>query len=346
MSEQRAPSDEAQPGPTRWRVARVDKGAIRAIPDDGVTPLPTSRTWRTSPDGTLAAVVGEPLAPAVGDWLHVHDDIVRLAPRVSELRRDSAGTTSAEQVLAANVDTVIIAEPLEPLPALGRIERLLTLAHRSGAAPVVILTKADLVDDDEYWAEQVRHVVPGVEVQAVSASTGAGVGVLHAALADATTLVLLGPSGAGKSTLVNALAGSQVMATGQVRGDSRGRHTTTHRELVPLGNGQMLIDTPGLRSIGLVASAESVAATFSDVESLAADCRFTDCAHDREPDCAVQEAVETGDLPERRLDSWRSLHREVERQAARVDARLAAERGRQVRRAAKSARAARSRARR
>ncbi|MGC0249087.1 ribosome small subunit-dependent GTPase A [Pseudactinotalea sp. Z1748] len=364
MNQQQA--DSGAPGalsPSRWRVTRVDKGAIRAIPDDGTqvafdgvnahdtpddaaVPQAAGRTWRTGPEGTLPAVVGEPLAPAVGDWLHVAEGAARIAPRISELVRDSADTTSREQVIAANVDTVLIAEPLEPLPALGRIERLLTIAHRCGARPVVVLTKADVVADADYWVEQVRAVAPTARVLALSATTGAGIDHLRTVLDDASTLVLVGPSGAGKSTLVNTLAGTEVMGTGRLRGDQRGMHTTTHRELVPLGHGQVLIDTPGLRSIGLVATEDAVATTFEDVESIAAGCRFTDCAHDREPGCAVQAAVESGALAERRLDSWRSLRREAQRQAMRADARLGAEQNRQWRRGSKAARQARSRARR
>lgn len=322
---------------SRWRVARVDKGAIRAVPDRDL--YAESQTWALSSHGTLPAVIGEPMVPAVGDWLHVQDSEVRIAPRISELLRDSAGATSREQVIAANVEIVLIAEPLEPLPALGRIERLITLAHRSGAKPVIVLTKADLVEDAEFWVSSVRAVAPNATVCAISATSGAGLQALNAVISEAQTMVLVGPSGAGKSTLVNALAGEQVMQAGDVRGDSRGKHTTTHRQLVPLPGGAVLIDTPGLRSIGLVATAESVAATFTDIEELSALCKFNDCAHTVEPGCAVQAAIESGELPERRLKSWRSLTKEAQRQEVRADARLSAERNREYRRATKANRA-------
>lgn len=321
----------------------ADPGALPAAPGDGP---PEPRTWRTSPDGTLPAVVGDPLLPAVGDWLYPDGAQIRIGPRLSELVRDGSDNTSREQVIAANVDAVLIAEHLEPQPALGRIERLLAIAHRSGARPIIVFTKSDLATDAEHWVAQARSIAPAATVLAVSASTGTAIEELREALEEVSTLVLVGPSGAGKSTLVNVLAGEEVMVTGQVRGDSRGMHTTTHRQLVALPTGQVLIDTPGLRSIGLVATAEAVAATFEDVTVLATQCRFGDCAHESEPGCAVLEALEAGDLSERRLESWRKLQREAIRQAARSDARLAAEQHKKRMRSVRANRAARGTARR
>ncbi|ACQ81770.1 GTPase EngC [Beutenbergia cavernae DSM 12333] len=327
--------ESADPGsaaPGRWLVSRVDRQRVRALPlDDGGAFAPgDGTTVVTDRDGTLPAAVGEPLVPAVGDVLLAAPtpelpDRVLVAPRRSELARDSADRTSREQVIAANVDVVVIAEHLDPDPAVGRVERLLTLAWRSGATPLVVLTKADLVDDAADWVADVGAVALGVDVLAVSATTGLGMSELRERIAPGTTLVVVGPSGAGKSTLVNALAGTEVMATGDRRGDGKGRHTTSHRELVPLPGGATLIDTPGLRAVGLVATPDAVAKTFSDVEDLVAQCRFSDCAHDTEPGCAVLAAVEDGTLDERRLASWRSLQREMLRQAARSDARIAAQ---------------------
>lgn len=296
--------------------------------------------------GTLSAVVGDPAVPAVGDWLHLDASGVRIGPRTSELARDGVDRTSRQQVIAANIDAVMLVEPLEPEPAVGRLERLLTITHRCGARPVVVLTKADLVRDADYWAERVGSLAPGAGVHTVSATTGSGMPALIESLQTAHTLALLGPSGAGKSTLVNALAGAEVMATGVARGDGRGMHTTTHRELVMLPTGQMLIDTPGLRSIGLVATAEAVAATFTDITDLARACRFNDCGHDSEPGCGVQRALAQGHLDERRLESWRKLQREAEHQAARADARLASEQRKKWKRATRASRAARGAARR
>lgn len=327
-----SPADPGAVTASRLRVVRVDRGAVRAVDPTAPSSSSDLRTVPTRPDGTLAVTVGEPVPPAVGDWLllaadHGHDDGARplLLPRTSELVRDSAGREAREQVLAANVDVVLIAEHLDPAPSLGRVERLLTLTYRTGASAVVVLTKADLAHDPAGWVEDVRAVAPGVSVHAVSAVTGQGLGDLEAALPEDATLVIVGPSGAGKSTLVNALAGTDVMGTGPRRRDGRGRHTTTHRELVVLPRGRSLIDTPGLRAVGLVATPEALEAAFDDVATFAAACRFADCSHVAEPGCAVLAALAEGALSERRLASWRSLAREARRQAARSDARLAAE---------------------
>ncbi|PZF80388.1 ribosome small subunit-dependent GTPase A [Jiangella anatolica] len=261
--------------------------------------------------------------PAVGDWAAVRDwpdDRVTLEavlPRRTAIVRDSADRTSQGQVVAANVDVVAIVEHLDPDPDLGRIERLLVLAWGSGAQPVVVLTKPDLVPDPDGMRAEVAAVAPGVEILLVSAVSGTGVDELGALLRNGRTLALVGPSGAGKSTLTNALLGVDVMPTGSVRArDGRGRHTTTHRELVVLPGRGVLIDTPGLRAVGLVADDDAVAGAFPDVEALAARCRFRDCTHEAEPGCAVRPAVEDGDLDEDRLARWRNLRREAARNAA------------------------------
>ncbi len=321
-----------------WRVARVDKGVVRIVPDDG-SGDPGSRTHPTGRDGTLPMTVGEAVVPAVGDRVVLDGDRALVMPRTAELVRDTVGKTSLVQVIAANVDAVVVVEHLEPEPSLGRLERMLTIAWRSGATPVIVLTKADLVDDADHWVAQARSIAPGVEVLAVSATTGEGIGAMTAALADATTLVLVGPSGAGKSTLVNALTGRSVMRTGAVRGDGRGMHTTTHRELIALPGGRWLIDTPGVRSIGVVATKDAVDTAFGDIATLAQQCRFRDCLHNGEPGCAVVAAVEAGDLPERRLESWYTLRREAARQAARADARVAAAKTREAKQLSRTVRA-------
>jgi len=322
-----------------WRVSRVDKGVVRLVPDGDVDAPDDGTTVATARDGTLPMTVGAPVVPAVGDRVVLDGDRALVMPRTSELVRDTVGKTSLVQVIAANVDVVVVVEHLEPEPALGRLERMVTIAWRADATPLIVLTKSDLVDDTDHWVAQARAVAPGVDVVAVSATTGEGLDALHAALGEARTLVLVGPSGAGKSTLVNALAGHEVMRTGDVRGDGRGMHTTTHRELVRLPGGRWLIDTPGVRSVGLVATEESVAATFADVEELAQSCRFRDCTHTTEPGCAVVAAVEAGELPERRLESWHTLRREAARQAMRADARLAAARTRQAKTFSRTVRA-------
>ncbi len=298
---------------TSGRVVRVDRGVADVRVDGEQRPV-------RLPGGALL----------VGDRLDLDltaDPPVVLAvqPRTSLLMRASADRTSAEQGLAANVDVVLVAEPLDPAPSLGRIERLLVLAWSSGARPLVVLTKADLVDDTAETLADVQAAAPGVEVLVVSADRGDGLDVLRARLGPGQTFVLLGPSGAGKSTLVNALAGTPLLAIGDVRGDGRGRHTTTHRELVELPDGSALIDTPGLRAVGVVGDADSVDEAFAEIARLAEGCRFRDCAHASEPGCAVLAALDNGTLPARRLESWQKLQREVAYQARRGDARLAAQ---------------------
>ena len=261
-------------------------------------------------------------------------DVAAILPRRTALVRGAVGRESRGglsgdsegQVLAANVDVVFVVEPASPDTSLGRIERLLALAWQSGARPVVIITKADVAADRTALLESVALAAPGVEVHAVSVF--AGEGLEHVRALASGTSVLVGPSGAGKSTLVNALAGEDVMRTQEIRAsDGRGRHTTTHRELIALPDG-LLIDTPGVRRVGLYDVGEGLSQAFSDIADLAAECRFSDCAHDAEPGCAVLTAVESGDLPERRLAGWRKLRREAEWMASRSDARLRAERKR------------------
>ncbi|WP_456785761.1 ribosome small subunit-dependent GTPase A [Cellulomonas sp. P5_C5] len=308
-----------------FRVVRADKGAVLVLPADWLDGAHEPHRVTLDRDGLLATEDGDRLAPTVGDWLGIDDTGPSLRPRTTALVRDSAGATSRVQALAANIDVVLVVEHLEPDPDLGRVERLLTLAWRSGATPVVVLTKADLVPDPDGMTAEVEAVALAVDVHTVSVPTGRGLDALRALLVPGATLVVVGPSGAGKSTLVNALAGRDVMATGERRVDGRGRHTTTHRELVPLAGGAMLIDTPGIRGVGVVADEDALDTTFADVAGLAAACRFADCHHAGEPGCAIQAALDSGELAERRFDSWRRLAREAAYQARRSDARLRAE---------------------
>lgn len=260
-----------------------------------------------------------------GDWvgLDAAGTVRQLLPRRSAIVRSSASGRSVAQVLAANVDTVLICTAADGDVDLGRIERMLALAWESNAQPIVVLTKADAAEDIPL--DVVRAIAPGATVLAVSAAAEVGLDVLTALLDG--TVVLIGPSGAGKSTLANALLGTEVFPTNAVRAvDGKGRHTTVHRELRALPGGGTLIDTPGLRGVGLYDAAEGLSKTFSDIESLTADCRFADCAHESEPGCAVLAAVDNGTLPERRLASYRKLAKENEYQAAKTDKRLAAER--------------------
>jgi ribosome biogenesis GTPase len=280
--------------------------------------------------------------PCVGDWVGLRllpdnrFELSAVLPRRTAMVRGGVAEDSLTQVLATNVDVVFVVEPssLEGRrgdPNLGRIERLLALAWESGATPVVLLTKSDLVGEriGEIVAD-VMTAAPGVDVHPVCSVTGDGIDIVAAYLAIGRTAALVGPSGAGKSTLVNALSGKELMATRHVRAsDGRGRHTTVHRELVVLDDGGLIIDTPGLRRIGLADGGEGLEAVFSDIDELAQDCRFDDCSHAGEPGCAVVAAVESGELPQRRLDSWFKLRREAEWAASRTDARLRSQRTRQ-----------------
>ncbi|WP_425302446.1 ribosome small subunit-dependent GTPase A [Nocardia farcinica] len=262
-----------------------------------------------------------------GDWVSVdaRGEVRALLPRHTAIVRSAASGRSEGQVLAANVDTVLICTAADGDVDLGRIERMLALVWESGAQPVVVLTKADAAE--HVPLDEVRAIAPGATVLAVSASAEIGLDVLTAVLDG--TVALLGPSGAGKSTLANALLGREVFATNEVRAaDKKGRHTTVHRELRPLPGGGTLIDTPGLRGVGLWDAAEGIGRTFSDIEELAARCRFSDCAHEAEPGCAVREAIEAGVLTARRLASYRKLAKENAWMAARTDKRLQAERDR------------------
>jgi ribosome biogenesis GTPase / thiamine phosphate phosphatase len=281
----------------------------------------------------------------VGDWVTVRpndgageedegrvDGVVdAVLPRRNALTR-SNGSTMASQTLAANIDEVLVVVPADQAPEPGRLERLLVLAYDSGATPRVVLTKSDL-GDIAPLAAAVQAAGPGVAVTAVSSHTGAGIDELAADFGPGRTAALIGVSGAGKSSLVNALLDEDRLLTGAVRaGDGRGRHTTTWRELVGLPGGGAIIDTPGLRSLGLWLDAGGIDATFSDVVALAEQCRFSDCSHTVEPGCAVVAAVAAGVLPARRLAGYFELCAEViaveERNAERLAGANARRRGR------------------
>jgi ribosome biogenesis GTPase / thiamine phosphate phosphatase len=313
-------------GQVAARVTRVDRGACDVVGADG----PSRATFAGA---LLQAGALDPVAtPCVGDWIvlrawsdgRVTAEAV-LPRRTAFVRAAVTPGASYGQVLAANVDVAVITEGLHPEPDLGRIERFLALAWESGAMPLVVLTKADLVPDAAHLRDDVATAAPGVEVIAVSATTGAGMADLAPYVGIGRTLALLGPSGAGKSTLTNALAGETVMVTRELRADGKGRHTTVHRELVILPGGGLIVDTPGLRSVGLTDVSESLDMVFAEVEALAGQCRFADCEHRTEPDCAVLAALETGELSERRWESYLKLAREARWMAMRHDARLRSE---------------------
>lgn len=257
--------------------------------------------------------------PAVGDWVGVRPGLIEvILPRSGALIRKLPGETSGIQVLAANVDITLVVASLTNAVNVRRLERFTTLAWDAGAPPVVVLTKTDLVDDPAGAIRGAQASLGTVPVLGVSNITGDGFEDLAGYLEGTPTLAALGPSGVGKSTLINRLLGADAMATADVRHDGKGRHTTTHRELLALPGGGALIDTPGLREVGLAATSEGVETTFDDVIALAAGCRFPDCSHDHEPGCAVRDAVG----PER-MAAYKKQLREAAAQARRVDARLA-----------------------
>jgi ribosome biogenesis GTPase / thiamine phosphate phosphatase len=308
------------------RVVRADRGVC--------TVLTTAGPVRASLAGSLLAAAGrDPVAlPCAGDWVVVRTwpdgriSAEAILPRRASLVRRTAGKDSSGQILAANIDAAAVVEPIDPSPDIGRVERLVSLAWESGAQPLVVLSKADLAAEPAVVAAQVADVTPGVEVLAVSAERGDGLDALRPWVGPGLTLALLGPSGAGKSTLVNSLAGGTVMETQRVRrADGKGRHTTTYRALVPLPGGGAVLDTPGLRAVGLLDGADGLDRTFADVAALVATCRFPDCAHRTEPGCAVKAALASGELVPRRWESWLRLQREVAYEARRKDVRLAAE---------------------
>jgi ribosome biogenesis GTPase len=228
-------------------------------------------------------------------------------------------------VLAANLDVVFIVSSLNEDLNLRRLERYLTLAWESGATPVILLTKADLHPDPDAAAAEVGTIAYGVPVHPLSARTGAGVAAVREHLLPGVTAALLGSSGVGKSTLVNTLTGEELLATQAIRDDGRGRHTTTRRELVVLPGGGLVIDTPGLRELQLWEADEGLEEAFEDVAELAAQCRFSDCAHETEPGCAIQAALEDGRLTHERWESYVKLQRELEHLERRLDKRAQAE---------------------
>jgi ribosome biogenesis GTPase len=315
------------------RVLRADRGFCTVLGEAGVL--------RASLSGSvLLGAANDPVnLPCAGDWVVTRrwpDRRVTLEavlPRRTALIRRTSDKDSTGQLLAANMDTIAVVEPIHPEPDDARIERLLALAWESGAKPLLILSKSDTSADPEAVARQLAELAPGVPVVPVSVRGTPGVEALHAYVEQGRTLALLGRSGAGKSTLVNALAGAAVMPVQAIRdADGKGRHTTAYRNLVPLPGGGAVLDTPGIRGVGLLDTAEGLDRAFADIAELAAHCRFGDCHHGAEPGCAVAAALEHGSLAPRRLASWRKLRHEIETETARQRARQAAAAGHRRRR--------------
>ncbi|HEX2052768.1 MAG TPA: ribosome small subunit-dependent GTPase A [Actinomycetota bacterium] len=304
----------------RWAALLAE---VPPVPESPVPGRVVRRERGVALVATAAATVpvevsGLPEEIVTGDWVALAGGrIASLLPRAGLLRR--RGPDGSEQLLAANLDLVLLVCGLDRPVKQGRISRGAVQAWDSGASPVVVLNKADLVEDPMATAEAVAATALGVDVLSVSSRTGAGLDAVRDAIAGRTS-VLLGESGAGKSSLLNALAGRTVSEEGEVRrGDAKGRHTTTRRELHVLRGGSTVIDTPGIRSLGLAASTEAVESVFADVEEISALCRFADCSHGSEPGCAVRQAVEEGRVRSDRLEAFLELRREVESQELRAN---------------------------
>ncbi|MFE7132986.1 ribosome small subunit-dependent GTPase A [Streptomyces sp. NPDC057638] len=305
------------------RVVRVDRGHCDLVTADGVVRADTA--FVTPPDPARVICTGDwGAVDADGDPRYVRDYL----PRRTAIVRAASGGRSDGQILAANVDHAVVAVSLAAEIDLARVERFTALAWESGAQPLIVLTKTDLVPDPvtvDQLVQEMESIAPGVPVLPVSSLSGAGVEAVSAVVSGGTS-VLLGVSGAGKSTLANGLMGTEVMEVQATRDtDGKGRHTTTTRHLLALPGGGVLIDTPGLRGVGLYDAGAGVAQTFAEIEELAAGCRFSDCAHTSEPGCAVLAAIEDGSLAERRLESYRKLLRENQYAIAKTDARVRAE---------------------
>jgi ribosome biogenesis GTPase / thiamine phosphate phosphatase len=315
----------ADSGHEPGRVAVEHRGAL-------VLHTSSGEVWADVPGRLRHRAASVADLPAVGDWVAFSRQaqgeratVESVLPRRTAFLRKVAGFESVEQVVAANVDIVFAVSSLEGDLNPRRLERYLTLAWESGAEPVVVLTKADLCKSVEAALTLLGDVTLGVPVHAVSAVTGQGIDALAAHLTGGRTATLVGSSGVGKSTLVNRLCGSERLATGELRADGRGRHTTTHRELVVLDAGGCLIDTPGMRELTLWDAEDGLGQAFEDVEELAGTCRFSDCAHRTEPGCAVRAAIAAGTLDAGRLESFRHLQRELRFLEIRHDARVRSE---------------------
>jgi ribosome biogenesis GTPase len=252
--------------------------------------------------------------PTVGDWVLLDEafsKIEKTLERKSVFKRLAAGESNELQPIAANIDTLFIVTSCNKEFKESRLERYLALCIEAGAIPVIVLTKADLVEDTDVYVRRARKTKAGVPVEAINALDSASVNGLYCWIDNTSTVALVGSSGVGKSTILNTLAGRFIASTGDIRdGDKKGRHTTTHRELHILPSGGLLVDVPGMRELGVAEINSSIDAVFDDIDTLAAQCKFTDCNHETEPSCAVLRAIEKGELDSRRLSNYKKLLRE------------------------------------
>ena len=328
-------------GSTDLRPARVveeQRGMFRVVTASG--------ELRAEIAGRLRKPGAGPL-PAVGDWVALQGDtdgavIQQVLERRSKISRKLPGRTTREQVLAANLDTVFMVTSCNEDFSPRRVERYLTMIWESGASPVVLLNKSDLTDDPQALAVQAEAVALGVPVHTVCATCDGGLDPIEPYLCPGRTVALIGSSGVGKSTIVNRLMGREVQAVREVREeDAKGRHTTRSRQLFLLPGGALVLDTPGLRELALWITDSGLGQTFADVEELAGGCRFQDCLHVSEPDCAVRAAVDDGRLAAERVESYHKLRRELEHLESKADPKARADIERRWRTIHKNVRAAR-----
>jgi ribosome biogenesis GTPase len=311
--------EEHAAGLTPGRVTVQHRGAWLVATEAGDELVAiTGRLRHEAPPGEL---------PVVGDWVALRAGLIdAVLPRSSKFSRKTPWTEISEQVLVANVDIAFLVMGLDERDfSVRRLERYLTTAWEGGASPVIVLNKADLASDLDRQIAEVDSVAFGVPMHAVSAETGEGIEDLLPHLAGGRTAALLGSSGVGKSTIINCLLGEERFRTNEVRSDGRGRHTTTHRELVAIPGGGVIIDTPGLRQLQLWETDGGLDQTFVDIADLIAQCRFSDCEHRTEPGCAVKAALADGTLPRERWDSYLKLQRELAHLERKLDPKLRAE---------------------
>ncbi len=309
-------STSDQKGLEAARVANQQKNMFIVLTVDGAIPATVSGKFSYQSRK-------EVIYPVVGDWVLIKRlpgenrcVIKEVLPRTTYMSRKAPGEMAhdaiAEHVLSANMDIVIIVESLNKNFSVRRLERYLIVARGSKASVAIVLSKADLCSDINDIVDEVRSIAPDVEIIPASSITGLGMDAIRTLAKPGTTLTLLGSSGVGKSSLINVLAGEELLFTSEVRGDDdKGRHTTSHRQLVMLPNGSMIIDNPGVREIQVWADADEIADSFADIATIAHDCRFSDCTHTREPGCAVQEAVSRGELDSKRVKNYVAIQEEV-----------------------------------
>ena len=307
------------------RVVAQQRGLLTTVTEKGLRPARITGAMRHNAAGAADL-------PCVGDWLGCEANpgeetltVRAILPRRTKLSRKAAGETLEEQVIAANLDAVVIMTALNADFNARRLERFLAVVRESGAEAVLALNKLDACENPAPFLGEARLVAGDAAVLPVSAKTGDGLDALLSWIKPGRTVGFVGTSGVGKSTLINRLLGREALKTNETRaGDERGRHTTTHRELFVLPGGGVLLDTPGMREMAFWEAEKGVAQAFDEIDALAAQCRFKDCAHGSEPGCAVKAAIEAGDLPAARLESFNKLKREMEFQKRRVDPAVAA----------------------